>query len=58
MRKASGWNSLDAENVLGEDEQVVPREEPVSFAGAVFQWTVPPESVCVLRLHDRIKRQR
>lgn len=58
MRKTSGWNSLDAENVLGEDERVVPREEPVSFARAVFPWTVPPESVCVLRLHDRIKRQR
>lgn len=48
-----GGYSLDAKNVLGEDERVVPREEAVSFAGSVFQWTVPPESVCVLRLHDR-----
>ena len=56
MRKISGWNRLDAENVLGEGERAVPREEPASFAGAVFQWTVPPEPVCVLRLRDRVKR--
>ena len=45
-----GGYALDAQNVLGEPETIAPREETVSFEGNVFQWTVPPESVCIFRL--------
>ena len=41
-----------AQNVLGEAETVVPREERVAFLAGTFEWQVPAESVCILRLHD------
>ncbi len=53
----SGYDR-DAQNVLGELERVVPREEAVSVSGNMLRWTVPPESVCVLRLHDQMRRAR
>lgn len=46
-----GGYALDTQNVLGKPETIVPREKAVSFKGNVFQWTVPPESVCIFRLH-------
>ena len=53
----SGYDR-DAQNALGEPERVAPREEAVPFSGDTLQWTVPPESVCVLRLHDQMRRVR
>ena len=43
--------SLEAKNVLGEPEKVVPQKEPVSFSSGCFDWEMPPESLCILRLH-------
>lgn len=49
----SGYG-LEAENVLGEPEQVVPREERVSFSTGHFDWLMQPESLCILRLHKPV----
>lgn len=42
----------DQQNVLGEPERIVPKEIPVAFDTGTFQWSMPPESVCVLRLRE------
>lgn len=47
----SGYDR-QAQNVLGEAETVVPREERIAFPAGTFEWQVPAESVCILRLHD------
>lgn len=51
----SGYDR-NTENILGEPETVVPREEPVSFPSGAFEWTMPPESVCILRLHKQAEK--
>lgn len=45
--------SKEARNVPGKPETVVPREKPVSFESGSFQWKMPPESLCILRLHEK-----
>ena len=46
-------HSKEARNVPGKPETVVPREKPVSFESGSFQWKMPPESLCILRLHEK-----
>ena len=46
-----GGYGREQRNVLGEPEAVVPWTDPVLFDAGTFRWTVPPESVCILRLH-------
>ncbi|MDE7261090.1 MAG: carbohydrate binding domain-containing protein [Oscillospiraceae bacterium] len=53
----SGYNK-DARNVLGKPETVFPREKPISFDTDIFQWTVEPESVCILRLHEANRKTK
>lgn len=48
-----GGYDRNAENILGEPETVVPKEAPVSFASGTFAWTMPPESICILRLREQ-----
>jgi len=50
----SGYDR-EAQNVLGEAETVVPREEPIAFDTGTFGWTVPEKLVCILRLRDSKK---
>lgn len=53
----SGYG-LEAQNSLGALEQVVPKEETVSFDAGMFDWTMPAESVCILRLREKNEKRR